>query len=311
MARILVTGATGFIGRALIPSLVERGHTIRAAVRQTSRPSFGSDVTVISHPDFLQTINWAPLTEGIDVVIHLAGLAHESKLSPDLYDLNRIRTLELAKAAAQAKVQHFIFMSSIAAQCGSVATHTLNEADPALPTSLYGRSKLAVEEVLRGCGVPFTVLRPVLVYGRFAKGNFGTLLRATLSPWPLPLSNLTNRRSFLGIENLISAVTFVLEGQRASGETYIVADPGIALSIADVIATLRKALGRPPLLFPVPAPTLHLAFQLIGRGEDWKRISGSLLADPAKLIGAGWRPIYDTRTGLTMTIRSGHSLKNA
>ena len=306
MGKLLVTGATGFVGRAVVTAFSESGDHVRAAVRSTPHPPFDGRIEVIRHPDLLQPIDWQPLVAGMDFVIHLAGIAHTGPgNSTETYDrVNRLATEQAAQAAARAGVRRFVFISSIRAQSGPSAEHILSERDHAQPTDDYGRSKLAAEEAVRSSGVPFTILRPVLLYGPGAKGNFAALLRAANSPWPLPIGQFANRRSLLAIENFVSALPFVLGAPNTLAETYIVADPGIPPSLAELIATLRKAQGRRPLLLPVPTGVFSAALRLMGRGDLWQRIGGDLQADPSKLIAAGWTPRRDTVSGLAALARS-------
>jgi UDP-glucose 4-epimerase len=225
VTRTLVTGASGFIGRAVVTAFARRGVALRAAVRRPPQPPFPAAIEVVQHPDLAQPIDWRPLLDDIDQVIHLAGIAHIDRgVAPELYDrVNRLATAQLAAAAAG--VKHFVFVSSIRAQNGPAADHALTERDPATPTDAYGRSKLAAEAAVRAAGVPFTILRPALLYGPGVKGNFALLARAAASPLPLPVKDLDNRRSLLGIDNFISALAFVLATPATLGETYVVADP--------------------------------------------------------------------------------------
>lgn len=300
VTRVLLTGASGFIGRAAMAALARHGCSLRAAVRRAPEPAFPAGIEVMQHPDLSQSFDWRPLLDGVDRVIHLAGIAHTGRgVAPELYDrINCAATAQLAAAAAEAGVRQFVLISSIRAQSGPAADHALTERDAAAPIDAYGRSKLAAETALRASGVPFTILRPVLLYGPGVKGNFALLLRAALSPWPMPVKDFVNRRSLLGIGNFTSALHFVLSSPAAIGETYVVADPGIPLRLADVIATLREAQGRRPLVLPLPPHYLETPLRLMHRDDLWERLGGNLRVDPGKLIAAGWRPEHDTRAGL-------------
>jgi nucleoside-diphosphate-sugar epimerase len=312
VTRVLVTGASGFIGRAVVTAFAQSGQMVRAAVRRPPQPAFAGEVEAIQHPDLLQPFDWRPLLEGIDQVVHLAGIAHTGPgIAPGAYDrINRAATAELAAAAVQAGVKQLLFVSSIRAQCGPSADHALTERDEPAPTDAYGRSKLAAETAVRASGIPFTILRPVLLYGPRAKGNFALLLRAARSRWPLPVKDFVSRRSLLGIDNFISALTFALATSAAIGETYIVADPGIPPKLADLIATLRRAQGRWPLVFPTPTHYFETALRMMGRDDLWERLGGNLRVDPGKLIAAGWRPAYDTRDGLAALIEAESRSRN-
>jgi len=297
--RLLVTGATGFVGRAVIGAFAQDGRTLRAAVRHSPQPPFAANVEIAQHPDLSQAFDWAKLLDGVDQVVHLAGIAHTGGVAEERYDrVNRQATAELAAAASRAGVRQFIFVSSIRGQSGPAADHALTERDEAAPTDAYGRSKLAAEAAVRGAGVPFTILRPVLLYGPGVKGNFALLLRAARSRWPLPLKDFVNRRSLLGIDNFISALRFVLSTPAAIGQTYVVADPGIPPLLADLLAAFREAQARWPLIVPMPTHYLEIPLRMLRRDDLWDRLGGNLRVDAGKLIAAGWQPVHETKAGV-------------
>jgi UDP-glucose 4-epimerase len=200
-------------------------------------------------------------------------------------------------------------MSSVRAQAGAAADTPLSEADAPSPTDAYGRSKLAGEDAVRAAGVPYTVLRPVLVYGPGAKGNLASLMRLAALPLPLPLGALVNRRSLLALDNLISAVRFAVEDVRAVNETFLVADPG-AISVAQLVSMLRTAFGRKPMLMRVPPRLLQLALTAAGRHDAYRRLAGPLIAEPSKLMAAGWKPVIDTQTAITQMVQAASPRKS-
>ena len=295
---ILVTGASGFVGRGLVEELANLGYPVRAAMRQPA-DVFPRSVEVVAVSDLTRPVEWRSLLKGVDTVVHLAGIAHAGpEIAEDAYDrVNRLATAELATAAKAAGIRHLVFISSIRAQSGPSSDVVLRETDEPRPTDAYGRSKLAAEDAIRASGVPSTILRPVLIYGPGVKGNLDRLIRLAQQPWPLPLGCCRNRRSMLARHNLIGAIHFVLQTPSAKGETYIVADP-LPLTLAEMVSALRAGQGRRPGLLPVPPAIIALAANAIGRGDDWQRIGGAMVADPAKLILAGWQPAIDTRSGL-------------
>ena len=311
MSCILVTGASGFVGRAVIAALAKDGHAVRAAVRR-STPDFPGSIELVQHGDLAEPVDWSPMLTGIDVVIHLAGIAHIGpRVGATLYDrINHLATAQLAKAAAQAGICRFVFMSSIRAQSGPAADHALTERDPPAPTDAYGRSKLAAEQAIREAGLSFSILRPVLIYGAGVKGNLAVLARAAASPLPLPVKDFVNRRSLLGIDNLISALTFMLTSPNTVDETYVVADPGMALKLCDIIKTIRQATGRRPFLMPMSTDYLKWPLRALGRNDVRDRIGGNLRVDPAKLIAAGWQPKHDTRAGLIAMVQAAAPRKS-
>jgi UDP-glucose 4-epimerase len=291
----------------VVASFAADGHAVRAAVRRPPQPPLYGGIEVVQHADFTQSVDWRSLLDDVDTVIHLGGIAHAgSGLAPGLYDrINRKVSTDLATAAAQAGVGRFVFISSVRAQSGPVAAHVLSERDLPEPTDAYGASKLAAEEELRSTGVPFTILRPVLVYGPGVKGNLALLSRMASLPVPLPLGSFSNQRSLLGLDNLSSALKFVLSSPAAIAETYFVADPGTPLALSEIVAILRQAKGRRAGIFPVPMRLVEAMLRAMRQGELWERIGGNLRVDPAKLIAAGWRPLHDTREGLTAMAQEG------
>jgi UDP-glucose 4-epimerase len=311
MSRILVTGASGFIGSAVVEALARDGHAVRAAVRRPHL-SFPDGVEVVQHPDLAQAFDWQPLLQNVDQVVHLAGIAHTGRgVDRAAYDrVNRQATARLAMAAAQASVKHFIFVSSIRAQSGPAADHALTERDDPAPTDAYGASKLAAEESVRASGVPFTILRPVLLYGPGVKGNLALLARAAATRLPLPVKDFANRRSLLGIDNFISALAFVLATPATIGETYVVADPGIPPRLSDVFVMMRQARGRRAFIMPMSPDYIELPLRLFRRADVWHRIGGNLRVDAGKLIAAGWRPAHDTRGGLTAMVQAAAPRKS-
>src|SRR5262245_827103 len=305
MTRTLVTGASGFVGRAVVAAFARSGRAVRAAMRRPPDLSLPAGVEVVQHPDLTQSFDWAPYLADIDQVVHLAGIAHTGGVAPERYDrINRRATAELAATAARTGVRHFIFVSSIRAQTGPSADHALTEHDEPVPSDAYGRSKLAAEEAVRAAGVPFTILRPALFYGPGVKGNFAMLLRAARTRAPLPVRDFVNRRSLISIDNFVSALDFVLSTPATLGETYVVADPGIPPRLGDLIATMRKAQGRRPLLLPLPPHYLETPLCLMRRHGMWEKLGGNLRIDAGKLMAAGWQPLHDTRGGLTALVET-------
>jgi len=304
MTRVLVTGASGFVGRPLVRALAQSGYVVWAAAREPQAVPAQTNVNPIALPDLANPAFWNSLLAGMDTVIHLAGIAHVGSDIPDeTYDqINRAATESLARAAAAHGVKHFIFVSSIRAQTGPTAPTPLNESNLPQPTDAYGRSKLAAEEAVRKSGTPFTILRPVVMYGPGVKANLQSLIKLADTSLPLPFGRFRNLRSLLAIENLITAVRFLLEsGPR--NETYVVADPA-PVTFAEIILTLRAAQGRPPRLLNIPPWLLTGPLRLAGQSRLAERIGGTLVADAHKLRMAGWRPSIDTKRGLANMIQA-------
>jgi nucleoside-diphosphate-sugar epimerase len=251
VTRILVTGASGFIGRALVAELANAGHSVRAAMRQPA-DIFPRSVEVIAVSDLTRPVEWRPLLRDIETVVHLAGIAYaEPEIAEQAYDrVNRLATAELASAAKTNGIGHLIFMSSIRAQSGPASNRVLRETDA-----------------------------------------------------PLPLGLCHNRRSLLARRNLIDAIHLALASSATKGETYVVADP-TPLTLTEIVTALREGEGRRPGLLPVPPALIALASRALGRAEEWQRLGGTLVADPAKLLHAGWKPAPDTPAGLAALVRA-------
>jgi nucleoside-diphosphate-sugar epimerase len=208
----------------------------------------------------------------------------------DLYDrINHQATAALGRAAAKCGTKHLVLISSIAAQSGSFSATELTEDDPPKPNNAYGRSKLAAEKAIRMCGIPFTILRPVVIYGTGEKGNFAVVHKISRLPIPLPVGALTARRSVLSIENFNSAVETVLTNPRARNETFIVSDP-TPVTVADLVTSYRVSLGRSSWLLPVPEKWLELFLKALGQGSMWERLGRPLVATPTKFLAIGWNP---------------------
>ncbi len=307
---VLVTGASGFIGRALAPRLVRAGYAVRAAARRPQDLAASPGLTPVLLPDLAaHDIAWEPLLAGVTHIVHLAGLAHATARLPEAayMAVNAHATESLAAAARRLGIARLLLVSSVRAQIGTVSDRIITESDVPVPTDAYGRSKLAAERMMQvalaGGGTEGVVLRPVLVYGPGVKGNMGALFRLARLEVPLPFGALDNRRSILSLGNLASAVTHALSAPRTAGGTYLVADTE-PVSVAEMIAQLRAGLGRGPGLVSVPLGPLALALRLAGRGETWARLAGSLVADTSALRSTGWQPEETTPAALAAAIEA-------
>jgi UDP-glucose 4-epimerase len=178
----------------------------------------------------------------------------------------------------------------------------LTEEDVPQPVDAYGHSKLAAEAFVRGYGVPYTILRPVVIYGRGARANVAQLVRLARSPLPLPFGAFRKKRSLLALDNMLSAIQFVLERPATASQTYIVADP-LPLSLAEMITVLREARSRSPNLVSIPESWVGATMRGIGNAGAWERVGNSLMVDITKLRDAGWAPATDTRNALARLAR--------
>jgi UDP-glucose 4-epimerase len=302
--RILVTGSSGFIGSAVSSALAAAGHSVRAASRKPNRNVNQDRLEWVELPDLENEVDWTPLLEGMDIVVHLAAIAHRSHTeSGDYARANRVATASLAQACRRHAIKRLIFMSSIGAQAGSAADHVVTELDEPWPITAYDRAKLAAEEEIRRSGVPFCILRPVIVYGPGAKANIALIMRIAALPLPLPFGAFTNQRSLLAIDNLVQAIILCLDSPTTLNQTFIVCDRE-PITLAEMLATMREAAGRPPRLLPVPPLAVRAMVIAAGRHALWDRIGRELVASSASLQKAGWSPQVETKAGLRAMVRA-------
>jgi UDP-glucose 4-epimerase len=294
---LALTGATGFIGQYLLHELPKRGYRLRVLLRQPTSLAIQCASAVIG--DLARPRNMSAALEGVDAVIHSAGLSPGMSGIPehDYRLLNIEGTIHLARAARRAGVKRFVFLSSIRAQCGPTAEGVLSETDDPKPSDAYGRSKLAAERGLAEIDLDWVALRAALVYGPGVGGNIAQLMRLARSPFPLPLGSMLARRSLLALENLSAAVETVLTTSGSLRRAFITADAG-ALTVGEMIAAMRRGLGRSPKLFALPPVALELSLRSLGKQELYRRLSGSLVADPSALMELGWLPRLTTVEGL-------------
>jgi nucleoside-diphosphate-sugar epimerase len=307
-AAVLVTGANGFIGRALCRALEGRGHAVRAAARTAeARPKESHDRSSVVVGEIGPDTEWDRALEDIDVVVHLAARVHVMRevAADPLAEYRRVNTAgteRLAWAAARAGVKRFVFMSSIKANGEETHDRPFTEADPPHPVDAYGISKWEAEQALKRVseqsGLEVVILRPPLVYGPGIGGNFLSLWKAIDKGFPLPLGAIHNRRSLIYLGNLVDAVLRCIEHPAAAGKTYVVRD-GEDVSTPELVRRIAKALGRPAKLLPFPVPLLTAAMRVTGKSELIARLLGSLTVDDSLIRSElGWARPYSMAEGL-------------
>lgn len=310
---ILVTGATGFIGRRLCEQLLLRGRSTRAIFRRAVPPPIaGIDWRPL--PDLVANqADWLPVLEGSDCVIHLAALAHQigRDATENRHEFHRINvdgTANLARACVEAGVRRFIFMSSVAA---------IGAAESAADADEYGRSKFeaeqAIEAAFANTDIDWCIIRPPLVYGPDNPGNMARLLRLIATGIPLPLAAIRNRRSFIYVENLADAIISVVDHPHPIRDRFVVSD-GTDLSTPDLIRGLADASGKRARLFPVPVSVLRagarladIAGALLGRSLPFdsysvERLTGTLVFDGSQFRKVfSWSPPVEVSSALRAT----------
>jgi len=309
--RILVTGSSGFVARALIPVLVSRAHEPTAVARRPEDMShLGCNSFVVGNID--GTTNWSTELRGIDAVIHLAARVHVMRESVDdpLAKFRRVNTegtLNLARQAASVGVRRFVYLSSIKVNGESTAPNRPFTLDSSTePKDPYGISKyeaeLGLRTLARETEMQVVIIRPTLVYGKSAKGNFKSLITLVASGLPLPLGSINNQRSLVGIDNLVDFIITCLEHPATANETFLVSD-GEDLSTPDLIRRMARAMNRPARLLPAPVWALKGGALLLGKGDAVQRLCGNLQVDISKSHTLlGWVPPVSVDEGLRRAV---------
>lgn len=302
-----MTGASGFIGRAACAHFVEQGIPVVGAVRRPVGDALsGVEYRLIG--DLSSRTNWAAALDGVDIVVHCAARVHmmrESRNTAQLYDdVNIGGTLRLGEEAVRAGVRRLVFLSSIKVN-GERSDRCFSEADPPAPLDPYAKSKLEAERALftlmRTSPLEVVVVRPPLVYGPGVQANFLQLLRTIDRGLPLPLASIRNRRSFVYVENLASAICACAVRPAAAGEVFMVGD-GTDLSTPELIKALANALGRRSRLFNAPLPLLRIFAVLLGRSAALSRLTDSLCINTDKIREVlDWSPPFPPSEGFART----------
>ena len=306
--KVLITGANGFVGRALCSHLADAGIAVRAAVR-AGAPDVVDAVVV---GEIGAATDWSPALEGVTHVVHLAGRAHVLRETAQDAEaafraVNLEGTRRLAEEAAARGVRRLVFVSSVKACAESTSGPPLTEQSTPHPEDAYGRSKLDAEQaLLRIAGstnLEVAILRPPLVYGPGVQANFLRLMQLVDRGVPLPLGSVRNRRSLVYRGNLASAIECCLTHPAAAGETFFVSD-GEDVSTPELIRRLAVAIERPTRLWPMPVWLLRSAARLAGMNSQVGRLVGSLVVDGSKIRTVlGWNPPFNLDQGLRDTAK--------
>jgi nucleoside-diphosphate-sugar epimerase len=310
MKSVLVTGATGFVGRALCLRLLAKGCAVRGTLLASEDPaSLPDGVEPVTVQPLGAATPWSHALAGIDTVVHLAARVHimaDPAADPlaEFRGVNVEGSSRLAREAAAAGVRRLVFISSIKVN-GEESAVPYGADSPVHPCDPYGVSKWEAECALRRIeaetGLEVVVVRPTLVYGPGVKANFLSLLRVVGRGIPLPLGSIANRRSLIYLGNLVDALAACGSHPAAAGRTYPVSD-GEDVSTPELIRRAARALGRPVRLVPFPVGLLVLAGRLTGRSGAVRRLSESLSVDSSCIRQElGWRPPFTMAQGLAET----------
>ncbi|OHW39720.1 MULTISPECIES: SDR family oxidoreductase [Pseudomonas] len=309
--RLLVTGSSGFVGRHLIQQLQGSTHLqVRALVRRLPDVS-ASDVEYVVLPDFSAVSPEHPAVQGVDVVVHLASRVHvmnDTEVDPlaAFRQVNVGHTLALARSAASAGARRFVFVSSVKVNGEQTAPgRPFRETDPSAPVDPYGISKMEAEEALKALaletGLEVVIVRPVLVYGPGVKANFESMMKWLVKRVPLPFGAISNQRSLVALDNLVSLILTCTTHPAASNQTFLASD-GDDVSTTELLRKLATALDAPARLIPVPQWVLACGATLLGKKALSQRLCGSLQVDITKAREVlGWHPPLTLEQGLEVT----------
>jgi nucleoside-diphosphate-sugar epimerase len=310
---ILVTGANGFVGAALVSRLISERTEVRACVRREAVTKLDGIQTVLGC-QLTDNANWHEILVDIDVVIHAAARVHvmKDKSNDPLAEFrltNVLGTLNLARQAASAGVKRFIFISSIKVN-GEVTKlgSPFTADDIPAPYDPYGISKMEAEQGLREIaettGMEVVIIRPPLVYGPGVKANFVTLMQAVQNRWPLPLGAIRNRRSLIGLDNLVDFIATCISHPLAANQTFLVSD-GHDLSTTELVNSLARAAGVRSKLVPIPVWTLLALATVLSKKDVVQRLCGNLQVDISKAQNLlGWIPPISLEEGLSRAVVS-------
>ena len=317
MTKVLVTGADGFVGKAVCRRLLRAGYAPRAGLwgsvlwpaLQTATPGL-SEFAVIGDLGANPNLNEA--LEDVAVIVHLAArvhIMHDVTVDP-LTEYRRVNvggTVALACAAAKWGVRRMVFVSTVKVNGESTSGRPFTEEDPPDPQDPYAVSKWEAEEALRAVaaktGLEIAIVRPPLVYGPGVSANFLRLIRLVERGIPLPMPETKNRRSLIGVENLADFLVLCVSHPGAANETFMVSD-GEDVSTRDLAAQLARALGRSGRFLTVPEVALRFAARLVGKEAAADRLLGSLTVSSDKARRTlGWKAPVTLDSGLAATAR--------
>jgi nucleoside-diphosphate-sugar epimerase len=309
----LITGANGFVGSGVVAKLAREGVETLASVR-SNIVTVPEGVRFVGDVELTAKTDWRQILTGVKSLVHLAArvhVMHETKAdSLTAFRATNVEgTFNLARQAAAAGVNRFVFISSVKVN-GEVTLpgQAFTEAFAPNPQDAYSQSKHEAEQCLQQLsvetGMELVIIRPPLVYGPGVKANFASLMRAVHRGWPLPLGAVYNQRSLVSLDNLVDFIVICITHPQAANQTFLVSD-GKDLSTSDLVRGMAQAAGVPARLLPVPVWALHTGASLLGKGDAIQRLCGNLQVDISKARSLlGWNPPVSVDEGLrrSMTV---------
>ncbi|WP_180060329.1 NAD-dependent epimerase/dehydratase family protein [Acinetobacter sp. YH12135] len=302
--KILITGATGFVGQSLVKN-VSKSYEVIALIRARSS-LLASRVQQIVGKNIFQ----ADFPDNIDVIIHLAGRAHilNEQTTDPLSEFRKVNvegTLQLARLALDKKVKRFIFMSSIGVNGSVTSEKAFTEDALPQPHADYAVSKSEAEQELKklfaGSATELVIIRPPLVYAAHAPGNFARLLKLVASNLPLPFAGTNNKRSFVALENLVDFIQTCIEHPNAANQTFLVADQ-FSISTRELVQYLKQGMGKPARFIYIPQPLMKLGAACIGKSKLYEQLFESLEVDTTKAQKLlGWTAPLSTQQAMLQT----------
>ncbi|MCC6545040.1 MAG: SDR family oxidoreductase [Nitrospirae bacterium] len=310
---VFVTGATGFVGKMLCHSLVEKGYHVSGTVRSPEKIGMlPGKMNYRMIDDIGPETDWAGALDNVDTVVYLAArvhVMHETSTNP-LDEYRRVNTLGAARLfdmAVKSGVRRIIYLSTIKVNGERTEGYQYSEVSPVSPTDAYARSKWEAEQILQGLaikhGIEVVIIRPPLIYGPGVGGNFLRLLNWVSRDIPLPLALVNNSRSLIFAGNLVDVIETCITHPDAAGETFLVSD-GEDISTPDLFRMIAGAMNKKARLIPLPEMFLKTVGRLMGKGAEIERLTGSLRIDSRKVRKVlGWRPPFTVEEGIRETVK--------
>ncbi|WP_242675274.1 NAD-dependent epimerase/dehydratase family protein [Phytopseudomonas dryadis] len=303
--KVLLTGASGFVGRAMQVCLRDAGHECVAVTRQSTILPNGRETLALGNIS-AQT-DWQEVLDGVECVVHLAGQAHVAgkaalNVQATFNAVNVEATINLVEQAINQRVKRFVYVSSIGVHGATSNDTFITEASPFIPYSPYTHSKYDAEKALQRLAahsqMEWVIVRPPLIYAADAPGNFRQLLGIVEKGYPLPFAGLSNRRSMVALENVVDFLMCCCTHDKASNQAFVISD-GQELSTTEIVTTLASGMGKRQCLFWIPDLLIKMGAALLGRQHTYTQLFGSLQVDSGKArLLLGWRPVISTHDGL-------------